>query len=157
MKILFEKFYFRFSHKMEKHSINIMRIALAVVYIWFGGLKIFGMSPAGELIEQTVYWFDPQIFIPILGVCEVIIGLGLLIKRCIPFTILLLLMHMVATFLPILILKTICFDAFPYCPTLAGQYIIKNLILISGALIIASKYNEKYYAKVNLERINNSK
>ena len=53
--------------------------------------------------------------------------------------------------------KKICFDAFPYCPTLAGQYIIKNLILISGALVIASKYNEKYYAEMNLERIKNSK
>jgi len=66
-------------------------------------------------------------------------------------------MHMAATFFPVFILKTICFDAFPYCPTLAGQYIIKNLILISGALVIASKYNEKYYAEMNLERIKNSK
>ena len=151
MKILFEGLYFRFSHKMEQHSINIMRISLAVVYIWFGALKIFGMSPAGELVEQTVYWFKPEIFIPILGICEVIIGLGLLIKRFIPYTIVLLLMHMAATFFPVFILKTICFDAFPYCPTLAGQYIIKNLILISGALVIASKYNEKYYAEMNLK------
>ncbi len=157
MKTLFEGFYFRFSHKMEKHSINIMRIALSIVYIWFGGLKIFGMSPAGELLEQIIYWFQPQIFIPILGVCEVLIGIGLLIKRCIPYTIPLLLLHMVATFFPVLILKTICFDAFPYCPTLAGQYIIKNLILISGALVVAGKYNEKYYKEMNLERINNSK
>nr|WP_315205337.1 DoxX family membrane protein [uncultured Flavobacterium sp.] len=151
MKILFEGLYFRFSHKMEQHSINIMRISLAVVYIWFGALKIFGMSPAGELVEQTVYWFKPEIFIPILGICEVIIGLGLLIKRFIPYTIVLLLMHMAATFFPVFILKTICFDAFPYCPTLAGQYIIKNLILISGALVIASKYNEKYYTEMNLK------
>ena len=151
MKILFEGLYFRFSHKMEQHSINIMRISLAVVYIWFGALKIFGMSPAGELVEQTVYWFKPEIFIPILGICEVIIGLGLLIKRFIPYTIVLLLMHMAATFFPVFTLKTICFDAFPYCPTLAGQYIIKNLILISGALVIASKYNEKYYTEMNLK------
>ena len=81
--------------------------------------------------------------IPILGICEVLIGLGLLIKRLIPYTIPLLLMHMAATFFPVFILKTICFDAFPYCPTLAGQYIIKNLILISGALVVAGKYNEK--------------
>lgn len=151
MKILFEGLYFRFSHKMEQHSINIMRISLAVVYIWFGALKIFGMSPADELVEQTVYWFQPEIFIPILGVCEVLIGLGLLIKRFIPYTIVLLLMHMAATFFPVFILKTICFDAFPYCPTLAGQYIIKNLVLISGALVITSKYNEKYYTEMNLK------
>ena len=151
MKQTFNTFYFIFSKKMEKHSVNMMRISLAIVYVWFGALKIFGMSPAGELVEQTVYWFKPEIFIPILGVCEVLIGIGLLIKRFIPYTIVLLLMHMAATFFPVFILKTICFDAFPYCPTLAGQYIIKNLILISGALVIASKHNEKYYTEMNLK------
>lgn len=136
---------------MEQHSIDIMRISLAVVYIWFGALKISGMSPAGKLVEQTVYWFEPKIFIPIFGVFEVLIGLGLLIKRYIPYTIPVLLMHMATTFFPVFILKTICFDAFPYCPTLAGQYIIKNLILISGALVVAGKYNKKYYAEMNLK------
>ena len=135
---------------MEKESINVMRISLAIVYIWFGALKIFGMSPAGELVEQTVYWFQPEIFIPILGICEVIIGLGLLIKKFIPYTILLLLLHMTVTLFPIFILKTICFDSFPFCPTLIGQYIIKNLVLISGALVVSGKYNEKYYIEMNL-------
>jgi uncharacterized membrane protein YkgB len=103
------------------------------------------MSPAGELVEKTVYWFKPEIFIPILGICEIIIGLGLLVKRFIPITIVLLLSHMAVTFFPVFIVQAVCFDAFPYQPTLAGQYIIKNLVLISGALIIAGKYNEKYY------------
>jgi uncharacterized membrane protein YkgB len=153
MKPTFNFIYFRFSKKMEKHGVNMMRISLAIIYAWFGALKIFGMSPAGDLVEQTVYWFKPEIFIPILGVCEVIIGLGLLIKRFIPYTIVLLLMHMAVTFFPVFILKTVCFDAFPYCPTLVGQYIIKNLILIAGALIIAGKYNEKYYVEMNSKLI----
>ncbi|MFE3871333.1 DoxX family membrane protein [Flavobacterium sp. ZS1P70] len=135
---------------MEKHSINVMRISLAIVYVWFGALKIFGISPAGELVEQTVYWFRPEIFIPILGICEVLIGLGLLIKKFIPYTILLLLLHMTVTLFPIFILKTICFNSFPFCPTLIGQYIIKNLVLISGALVVSGKYNEKYYIEMNL-------
>ena len=153
MKPTFDLLYFKFSKKMEKHSITVMRISLAIVYIWFGALKIFGMSPAGELVEQTVYWFRPEIFIPILGICEVLIGLGLLIKKFIPYTILLLLLHMTVTLFPIFILKTICFDTFPFCPTLIGQYIIKNLVLISGALVVAGKYNEKFYAEINLKLI----
>jgi uncharacterized membrane protein YkgB len=136
---------------METHSINMMRISLAIVYVWFGALKIFGRSPAGELVEQTVYWFRPEVFIPILGICEVIIGLGLLIKKFIPYIILLLLLHMTVTLFPIFILKTICFDSFPFCPTLIGQYIIKNLVLISGALVVAGKYNEKFYIEMNLK------
>jgi uncharacterized membrane protein YkgB len=151
MKSTFGLLYFKFSKKMEKHSVNMMRVSLAIVYIWFGALKIFGMSPAGELVEQTVYWFRPEVFIPILGICEVIIGLGLLIKKFIPYIILLLLLHMTVTLFPIFILKTICFDSFPFCPTLIGQYIIKNLVLISGALVVAGKYNEKFYVEMNLK------
>lgn len=151
MKPTLNLLYFRFSKKMETHSINMMRISLAIVYVWFGALKIFGRSPAGELVEQTVYWFRPEVFIPILGICEVIIGLGLLIKKFIPYIILLLLLHMTVTLFPIFILKTICFDSFPFCPTLIGQYIIKNLVLISGALVVAGKYNEKFYVEMNLK------
>ncbi|WP_202946659.1 DoxX family membrane protein [Flavobacterium frigoris] len=139
---------------MEKHSVTIMRIALATVYIWFGALKVFGMSPAGELVEETVYWFRPEIFVPILGICEVIIGIGLLIKHIIPYAIILLLLHMCATLLPVFILKTICFDTFPYCPTLVGQYIIKNLVLIAGALVVAGKYNTEYKKELDTRKSN---
>ncbi|OOV20427.1 hypothetical protein BXU10_12755 [Flavobacterium sp. LM4] len=129
-----------------------MRIALAIIYIWFGILKIFGVSPAGDLVEKTVFWFKPEFFIPILGVCEVFIGLGLLVRKWIPETILLLLLHMIATLTPIFMLQSSCFEIFPYEPTLAGQYIIKNLVLVAGALVISGKYNEDYYAAMNLEK-----
>ncbi len=151
MKCIFNTYYFLFSKKMEKHSVNFLRIALAIVYSWFGILKIFGLSPAAELVEKTVYWFKPEIFIPILGLCELIIGLGLLIKRYIPMTVVLLLLHMAVTFFPIFILQKVCFDIFPYSPSLVGQYIIKNLVLISGALVVAAKYNEKYYSDRKLK------
>lgn len=152
MKTVFNSFYFLLSKKMEKHSISLMRIALAIVYVWFGALKIFGLSPAGDLVEKTVFWFKPEIFIPILGICEVLIGFGLLIKRLIPLTIFFLLVHMSATLFPFFILKSSCFDGFPYEPTLVGQYIIKNIVLVAGALVIAGKYNEDYYVKMNFKK-----
>lgn len=151
MKHIFNDLYTQFSRKMDQYSILLMRIALATVYIWFGALKIFGMSPADELVEQTAYWFKPEIFIPVLGICEISIGLGLLIKRCVPYTVIVLLIHMAVTLFPIFILKKICFDTFPYCPTLVGQYIIKNLVLISGALVIAGKCNENKNPEGNLK------
>ena len=128
----FNSFYCSFSKKIERHSIIIMRIALAIVYIWFGGLKIIGISPAGDLVEETVFWFKPEIFIPVLGLCEVLIGLGLLVKRLVPLTILLLLLHMIATIFPLFLLTDACFDTFPYRPTLVGQYIIKNLVILAS-------------------------
>lgn len=141
----FNTFYSKLSFSMEKHSITLLRIALAIVYIWFGALKVVGISPAEELVEKTVYWFKPEIFIPVLGVCEIIIGLGLFIKRFIPITIVLLLLHMMVTFFPMFIVEKACFDVFPYRPSLVGQYIIKNIVLITGALVVASKYNVKKY------------
>ena len=143
----FNSFYCSFSKKIELHSIIIMRIALAIVYIWFGALKIIGLSPAGDLVEETVFWFKPEIFIPVLGIGELVIGLGLLVKRFVPFTIILLLLHMVATIFPLFLLTEDCFDAFPYRPTLVGQYIIKNLVLVAGALVIVGKHNRNNYVK----------
>lgn len=152
MKTIFESIYFRFSDKIEKHSVTIMRIALAVVYIWFGALKIVGMSPAGDLVEKTVFWFKPEVFIPILGICEVLIGVGLLVRRLIPYTIVLLLLHMAATLFPFFILTNSCFDEFPYRPSLVGQYIIKNLVLVAGAFVIAGKCNKEYYVQLHLKK-----
>lgn len=152
MKTSFNFFYFMLSNKMAKHSVNLMRTALSIIYIWFGILKVFGMSPAGDLVEKTVFWFNPEFFIPTLGICEVLIGLGLLIRKLIPATVLLLLLHMIATLTPFFILQSSCFEIFPYEPTLAGQYIIKNLVLVAGALVIAGKYNENYYEEINLKK-----
>ena len=144
MTTIFNSFYCSFSKKIERHSIIIMRIYLSIVYICFVGLKIILISPAGDLGEETVFWFKPEIFIPVLGLCEVLIGLGLLIKRLVPLTILLLLLHMIATIFPLFLLTDACFDNFPYRPALVGQYIIKNLVLVAGALVIAGKHNSNY-------------
>ncbi|MDD5149330.1 MAG: hypothetical protein PHC28_02465 [Flavobacterium sp.] len=150
MKTTFNTLYFNFSNTMEKHSILLLRIALAIVYVWFGALKVVGMSPAEELVQKTVFWFKPEIFVPLLGIWEVIIGLGILVKRFIPITIVLLLLHMVATFFPVFILQKACFEAFPYCPTLVGQYIIKNFVIISAAFVIAGKYKQKDLSPDNI-------
>ncbi len=152
MKTTFNYFYFSLSDKIGKHGVDLMRIALVIIYIWFGLLKIFGLSPAGDMVAKTVFWLKPEFFIPILGVCEVCIGLGLLVRKWIPVTILLLLLHMTATLSTFFILKSSCFEIFPYEPTLAGQYIIKNIVLVAGALVIAGKYNEDYYRKMSLEK-----
>jgi uncharacterized membrane protein YkgB len=152
MKNTFNYFYFLLSKKMEVYSIDFMRAALAIVYIWFGALKIIALSPATDLVAKTVSWFRPEIFIPSLGFFEVLIGLGLLLKRFIPITIVLQLGHMVATIIPFFILQSACFKAFPFEPTMEGQYIIKNLVLLAGSLVIAGKYNQAYYTEMNLKK-----
>ena len=129
---------------MSKWGITFLRYSLGVIYIWFGILKPFGLSPAQELVENTVYWFDnPKTFVPILGWWEVVIGLTMCIKPLIRVSIFLLFIQMPGTFLPLILLPEVCFNNFPLGLTLEGQYIIKNLIIISAALVVGSTVRNK--------------
>lgn len=123
---------------MRRWGFISLRISLAIVFIWFGALKPFRLSPADEIIERTVYWFDPDWFIPVLGIWEVLIGVCLLWRPLIRVAILLLFLQMPGTFLPLVVLPETCFIRIPWAPTLEGQYIIKNLVLISAALVVGS-------------------
>ena len=129
---------------MSKWGITFLRYSLGLIYIWFGILKPFGLSPAQELVENTVYWFDnPKTFVPILGWWEVVIGLTMCIKPLIRVSIFLLFIQMPGTFLPLILLPEVCFNNFPFGLTLEGQYIIKNLIIISAALVVGSTVRKK--------------
>jgi uncharacterized membrane protein YkgB len=121
---------------MQRYGFVLLRVSLALVFIWFGALKPFRISPADELIERTVYWFDPGIFIPILGAWEVAIGICLLVRPLLRLGVLLLFLQMPGTFLPLVLLPEVCFTHIPWAPTLEGQYIIKNLVLISAAIVV---------------------
>jgi uncharacterized membrane protein YphA (DoxX/SURF4 family) len=121
---------------MAKWGPPCLRVSLGIVFIWFGILKLLGMSPAEELVERTVYWFDPVVFVPLLGWWEVTIGVCLLVQPLIRVAILLLFLQMPGTALPLLLLPEGCFTEAPFGLTLEGQYIVKNLVLISAALII---------------------
>lgn len=138
----FKYLYTKLSTSMEIHSIDLMRYSLAIVYIWFGALKLIGSSPAELLVIKTVFWL-PSYFVIALGMWEVIMGLGLLIKQLIPYTIVSILIHMVCTLLPLFVIPIGplgSFINFPFQLTLIGQYIIKNVVLTSGALVICGKY-----------------
>ena len=121
---------------MYRYGRFFLRMSLAVVFIWFGALKILRLSPAQDLVTKTVYWFDPAVFIPILGWWEVLIGVGLLFRPLIRAALFLLFVQMPGTALPLFILPQVCFTSVPFGLTIEGQYIIKNLVLISAAIVI---------------------
>lgn len=124
---------------LNRISLPVLRISLGVIFIWFGALKPLGNSPANDVITKTVYWFDPDIFIPILGVWEIAIGLCLLYAPFIRAGLFLLALQMPGTFLPLVLLPEVCFVNFPFDLTLEGQYIIKNLVLIGAAIVVGSR------------------
>ncbi len=124
---------------LNRLSLPALRISLGIIFIWFGALKPFGDSPAVDVITKTVYWFDPDIFIPILGIWEMAIGLCLLYAPLIRAGLFLLALQMPGTFLPLILLPEVCFIDIPFNLTLEGQYIVKNLVLIGAAIVVGSR------------------
>ena len=132
---------------LNKVSLPALRISLGIVFIWFGVLKVFGDSPANDLITKTVYWFNPDIFIPILGIWEAAIGLCLLVPSFIRVGLFLLALQMPGTFLPLVLLPEVCFIEIPFNLTLEGQYIVKNLVLIGAAMAVGGRLTPILNAK----------
>ena len=118
-----------------------LRISLAVVFVWFGLLKPLGFSPAADLVRQTVTWMPfltPDGWLAAIGWWEVVIGVTFLFRRTIRIAIALLAMQMVGTFLPLVMLPEVTFQPgrAPWALTIEGQYIVKNILIISAALVI---------------------
>ena len=126
---------------LKKITLPVARISLFIVFFWFGFLKIIDASPANPLVAALLTKTLPVItfnqFIVLLGIWEMIIGVTFLIPKAERFTILLLIPHMITTFLPLIFLQNITWQSF-LIPTLEGQYIIKNLLIIALAVSIAS-------------------
>jgi uncharacterized membrane protein YkgB len=124
------------SATMAEYGPWLLRMSLGIIFFWFGALKPLGMSSAAPLVRETVLWVDPDWFIPFLGYWEVAIGIGLLIRPLIRVAIPLLLLQMPGTMMPLFLLPEVCFVSIPFGLTMEGQYIIKNLVLISAALVV---------------------
>ena len=131
----------RISNAMAELGVPALRISLAIIFIWFGILKPLGLSPAASLVEATVGWmpfFTPHQWVSIIGWWEVVIGVTFLFRPTLRFAIGQLFLQMGGTFLPLVLLPEVAFQAgrYPFVPTMEGQYIIKNLLIISAALVV---------------------
>jgi len=126
---------------MRRWGVLALRVSLGIVFVWFGILKPLGLSPAAPLVLATVDWmplFEPKSWLAVIGWWEVAIGVMFLFRPTIRIAIALLAMQMVGTFMPLVMLPAVTFQEgmFPYGPTMEGQYIVKNLLIISAALVI---------------------
>ncbi|MFT5121420.1 MAG: putative membrane protein YkgB [Kiritimatiellia bacterium] len=131
----------RIANFMDRFGVRGLRISLGIVFIWFGILKPMGVSAAAPLVIATVDWmpvFASETWLAIIGWWEVVIGVLFLFHRTIRFAIALMLLQMVGTFMPLVLLPDVTFQAgrIPWGPTMEGQYIIKNLVIIAAALTI---------------------
>ncbi len=113
---------------------------MAVIYIWFGILKPFDSSPAADLVADSVPFLPREPFFIFLGIWEVVLGVMFLIPRLTKIAFWVFLIHMFGTFTPLITLHGSIFIRFPFVLSLEGQYIIKNLALISTMIAILVKH-----------------
>jgi uncharacterized membrane protein YphA (DoxX/SURF4 family) len=124
---------------LRRVAVPVLRISLGVVFVWFGLLKIFEVSPVSELVARTVYWVDPDVIVPVLGAFEVTVGMLLLLGRALRLTLFLFVLQMLGTFLTFFVLPNVTFrDGNPFLLTVEGEFVVKNLVLISAALVVGT-------------------
>jgi len=134
----------RLTEWMARNGIRLLRLSLGVVFLWFGLLKFFpGLSPAHTLAGSTISALSfgvvaPESAVLILAVWESLIGIGLLTGYLLRATLLLLWLQMLGTITPLFLFPELCFTVVPIAPTLEGQYIIKNLVLVTAAIVIGA-------------------
>jgi uncharacterized membrane protein YphA (DoxX/SURF4 family) len=139
----FEELDRRIASFMGDWGVTALRYSLGLIFIWFGILKPLGLSPAAQLVMATVDFlpvFTPRQWLGIIGWWEVAIGVTFLFRPTARIAIALLAMQMVGTFMPLFMLPGVTFQPgrIPYAPTMEGQYIVKNLLIISAALVVGA-------------------
>ncbi len=129
---------------MQEYGILFLRTSLGIIFFWFGFLKFFpGLSPADQIATQTISvltfgLLKPSVSLILLAIWETVIGIGLISGKFVRIILLLLFSQMLGTLTPLFIFPAETFTHFPYVPTLEGQYIIKNLVLISAGMVVGA-------------------
>lgn len=127
---------------VNRSFLNLLRISIGIIYLWFGALKFFhGYSPAEDLAINTINKLTldmvPQpVNIILLAVWECAVGLLLIAGKGVRLALVFLFIHMACTFTPLLFFPSVSFKYAPYGFTLVGQYIMKNIIIVCAALVI---------------------
>jgi uncharacterized membrane protein YkgB len=129
---------------MAAHGIVLLRASLGIVFLWFGALKFIpSVSPAEGLATATIGRLtlglvDAPSALRLLAVWETAIGLALVSGVFLRVGLALLFLQMAGTLTPLALFPSLTFSRFPFAPTMEGQYILKNLVLISAAIVIGA-------------------
>ncbi|MDH3731841.1 MAG: YkgB family protein [Acidimicrobiia bacterium] len=124
---------------LRRWSEPILRISVAIVFVWFGALKLFGVTPVADLVADTVYWFDPDWVVPALGVFEIAVGVGLAFSIAPRLVLALFALQMLGTFLVFVLQPEVAFqDGNPLLLTVEGEFVLKNLVLLAAGLVIGA-------------------
>ncbi|MEU8618638.1 DUF417 family protein [Streptomyces sp. NPDC048623] len=130
----------RLAPRLHGYGFVLLRVGLGVVFVWFGVLKVAGLSPAAELVVDVIPFDTGTWFVPALGWAEIALGLWLLTARA-PWALLpLLAAHLLGTFSVLLLTPHAAFEhGNPLLLTLIGEFVVKNVVLLAGAVVVATR------------------
>ncbi|MEU4745542.1 DoxX family protein [Actinosynnema sp. NPDC023658] len=125
-------------------SVPLLRIGLGVVFVWFGVLKVAGASPVHDLVADTVPVLPAVWFVPVVGVFEVLAGLALLVAVQVKPVAALVALHLLGTFLVFVVQPAVTFRfGNPLQLTVTGEFVLKNLVLLAAALVVARHHTRR--------------
>lgn len=127
---------------LRRRAPDLMRWALGLVFVWFGALKIANMTPVAGLVADTLAFvpIPSSVLLPALGAFEVVVGIALVAGKFLRPVLAVLVAHLVGTFLVFVTQFQVAFqDGNPLLLTTEGEFVLKNIVLIAGALwVVAS-------------------
>lgn len=133
---------------LVRHSITALRISMGLVIFGFGILKYFpGFSPAQDLIlaDARVLSFGlvpavvPNgVVMVLIATVECVIGLSLITGRALRVINYLLASWIVGILSPVVVLSARLFSGPDHMPTMEGQYVLKDVLLLTAAMVIAT-------------------
>jgi uncharacterized membrane protein YkgB len=123
----------------DRAAFPLLRASLGVVFIWFGALKFSASTPVGDLVASTLPFLPRDFIVPALGAFEVLLGIGLLVGRYLGVVALLMMAHLTGTFLVLVVEPDVAFqNGNPFLLTMTGEFVVKNLVLITAGLVLAT-------------------
>src|SRR4051794_11036494 len=124
----------------ERYGPTALRLSLALVFVWFGALKVTGDTPVEGLIGATLPFLSSDVTVPVLGLVEIAIGLAVAVGRAPRIVLLVLAGHLAGTFLTFVTAPALMVtDGNPLLLTADGEFVVKNLVLISAALVLVGR------------------
>lgn len=133
------------TERMAKIAIPLLRVSLGITYIWFGALKIVDRSPVADLVAAMAPRLPQKWFVRTVGVGETVIGVALLFRMALRPTLLMLFGQLLGTFLTLIVRPQDTFqNRNPLLLTKEGEFVIKNLILLSAGVAVGSTARRKH-------------
>lgn len=129
----------RLARWFDAYGITLLRLAVGIVYIWFGVLKVIDRSPVEQLVQDVAFFLPGDFVMPAMGALEVVIGLGLIFPVAMRLTLLVMWAQLIGTLAAFVVVPGDCFqDGNPLLLTATGEFVLKNLVLISAGVVIGS-------------------